>query len=135
MITYTHELRVAYADTDQMGYVYYGNYARYFEIARTEALRSIGISYAKMESEGTMMPVTNYSVKYVKAALYDEVIAITVSINEIPDRFLVFHYQAENKRHEKLCEAEIRLAFVDSKTMKISRAPKYLVDAIKEKLV
>jgi acyl-CoA thioester hydrolase len=134
MIEYIHNIRVAYADTDQMGYVYYGNYARYFEIARTEALRSLGISYAKMELEGTMMPVTNYTIKYVKAALYDELILIKVTISDVPDRFIVFSYVTENEAGEKLCEAEIRLAFVDSKTMRISRAPKYLVDSIKKRL-
>ncbi len=134
MMEYIHTIRVAYADTDQMGYVYYGNYARYFEIARTEALRSLGISYAKMEKEGIMMPVTNFTVKYSKAALYDELIFIKVQINELPDRFIVFKYIVENEQNDKLCEAETRLAFVHADTIKMARAPQYLIAGIKEKL-
>jgi acyl-CoA thioester hydrolase len=71
---YKHTVRVAYADTDQMGVVYYGNYARFFEVARTEALRSLGIRYADLERAGVMLPVTRMHVKYIRPALYDDLL-------------------------------------------------------------
>ena len=71
---YQHEskVRVRYAETDQMGYVYYGNYATYYEIGRVELIRSLGISYKELEEMGVMMPVLENKSKFLSAALYDD---------------------------------------------------------------
>jgi acyl-CoA thioester hydrolase len=74
MFTHHVQIRVTYADTDQMGYVYYGNYARYYEIGRVEALRSLGFSYKEMEASGIMMPVYENASRYLQPALYDDLL-------------------------------------------------------------
>ena len=76
MFTHKTKLRVRYAETDQMGYVYYGNYATYFEVARVEAMKSLGISYKELEEAGVMMPVLHYATKFYKPALYDDELII-----------------------------------------------------------
>lgn len=129
----TYTLRVAYADTDQMGYVYYGQYARYFELARTELLRKHGISYKMLEAKGVMMPVTHFSTRYLKAALYDDLLSIDVTVNEQPDRFMTFNYVVFNQDGLKLCDAETKLIFVDAYTRKSTHAPKFLLDALSNK--
>jgi acyl-CoA thioester hydrolase len=126
----TYTLRVAYADTDQMGYVYYGQYARYFELARTELLRKFEISYKTLEAQGVMMPVTHFSTRYLKAALYDDLLSIEVTVNEKPDRFMVFSYVVYNEEGQKLCDAETKLIFVDATTRKSIHAPEFLVNAL-----
>ncbi len=130
--TYQHTLRVAYADTDQMGVVYYGNYARFFEVARTEALRSLGIRYADLEQAGVMMPVTRMNVKYIRPALYDDLLSIQVLIPSIPDRMITFEYLIFNAKGEKLIEAETQLMFMDATSRKLMHAPKEVVACFKE---
>lgn len=130
VLSFIYNYRVAYGDTDQMGYVYYGHYARIFEMARTEALRSIGLSYKTIEEMGIMMPVTNFTVRYVRPALYDDFLSVKVVVLEMPDRFMNFYYQVYNEVGEKLCEAETKLFFVDFTSRKPVRAPKLLLDKI-----
>lgn len=127
-LSYNYTYRVAYGDTDQMGYVYYGHYARIFEMARTEALRSIGLSYRAIEEMGVMMPVTHFTVRYVRPAIYDDLLSVKVEVIEMPDRFMDFFYEVQNERGEKLCEAETKLFFVDVGSRKPVRAPKLLLD-------
>ena len=73
-----HELkvRVRYAETDQMGVVYHGNYAQYFEMGRVEWLRNLGISYKWMEDNGVMLPVVSLNINYKKPARYDDLLTI-----------------------------------------------------------
>ena len=97
MYTHIHHIRVRYADTDQMGYVYYGYYANYYEEARSEAIRSLGFPYKEMEQAGIMLPVTRMHVKYIGPALYDERITIRTMIDELPDRFIRFRYEIYNE--------------------------------------
>lgn len=112
---FIHEtiIRVRYADTDQMGYVYYGNYATYFEVARTEMLRSLGMTYKSMEGDGVMMPVLEMKSKYFKPAKYDENIRIKVSIEQKPGVRIVFKYDLYNENNEHIHQAETTLVFVD----------------------
>ena len=70
------KIRVRYAETDQMGYCYYGNYAQYFEVARVEALRSLGVTYKTMEENGIWLPVVDFSINYLQPAYYDEELTI-----------------------------------------------------------
>ena len=65
------KIRVRYGETDQMGYVYYGVYAQYFEVGRVELLRKLGISYKELEQQGYALPVVNFDINYKKAALYE----------------------------------------------------------------
>src|ERR1700723_2760355 len=97
MYTYEHPLRVRYGDTDQMGYVYYGNYAYYYEQARAEAIRAGGITYKEIEESGTMMPITRMNTKFIQPAYYDELLTIKTIIPHMPGRILVFHYEVYNQ--------------------------------------
>ncbi len=83
MYTYAIQIRVCYADTDQMGYVYYGNYARYYEIGRVEALRNLGFSYKELEASGIMMPVYEHFSKYLQPARYDDLLTVKVFVKAI----------------------------------------------------
>lgn len=122
--------RVRYADTDQMGYVYYGNYGRFYEIGRVEALRSIGFSYRDMEQSGTMMPVyENYS-RYLQPARYDDELTIKVLIPELPTARVVFRYEIRNQDNVLLNTGETTLVFLSRETNRPTRAPKGLLERL-----
>jgi acyl-CoA thioester hydrolase len=112
-----------------MGYVYYGNYATYFEVGRVEAMRELGISYAELEEEGIMMPVIRYEIDYKQPAFYDEELTIVTRVKEVPRSRITFEYETWNAKGELLNTALTQLVFVDSKTMKPQRAPQVIVDA------
>jgi len=131
MFTYEHKLRVLYGDTDQMGYVYYGNYGYYYEQARSEAIRSIGISYKQLEDEGTMMPIIRMNIKYIAPAYYDELLPIKTMVTHLPNRIIVFNYEVFNEKNELINEGETHLAFVDAATKRIKAAPAALMDKMK----
>ena len=99
-------LRVRYAETDRMGYVYYGNYASYYEVGRVEALRSLGMSYREMEDSGIMLPVLTYNIKYFKPSFYDDLLTIQTIIPEIPGTRIKFLYKMFNTERVLLNEGE-----------------------------
>ena len=117
------QVRVRYGETDQMGYCYYGNYAQFFEIGRVEALRSLGMSYREMEEEGIMLPVLDYSVKYIKPALYDDLLTIKTTIPEIPRARIRFEYEIYNEKEELISKAETTLVFINKENMRPRSAP------------
>ena len=124
------QIRVRYGDTDQMGVVYHGNYPLYLEMGRIEWLRKLGISYKKMEENGVMLPVIQLSLKYKKSASYDDVINVKTQLKKIPTAKIEFEYEITNKKDEILTTASTTLVFIDMKTNKPMRAPKYILDAI-----
>ncbi|MFN8343392.1 MAG: thioesterase family protein [Spirosomataceae bacterium] len=132
MFIYEHKgMRVRYADTDQMGYVYYGNYGRFYEIGRVEALRSLGFSYRVMEESGTMMPVyENYS-RYLQPARYDDELIIKVIIPELPTARIVFRYEIRNQDNLLLNTGETTLVFLNRETNRPTRAPSTLTEKLK----
>ena len=132
MIHTIHSLRVRYAETDPMKYVYYGNYAQYFEVARVELFRSLGISYDEIESQGIWLPVSEYNIKYLKPALYDEVLEIHTFIKKIPGVRVEFEYEIYNSSKQKITEAKTTLFFLDSKTNKIVKCPSFLMELIEK---
>lgn len=121
------KIRVRYAETDQMGYCYYGNYAQYFEVARVEALRSLGVSYRDMEIQGVLLPVTDYSIKYLKPAFYDENLTIQTSIKNTPGIRIEFEYETYNEKGELINTANTKLVFLDKTSMKPRVAPDFLM--------
>lgn len=120
-------LRVRYAETDRMGYVYYGVYAQYFEVGRVEALRSLGMSYRRMEEEGVMLPVRDLSATYHKPAFYDDLLTVRTMIMELPSVRIRFAYEVRNEKGELLTEALTTLVFIDRSTNKPCRAPTELL--------
>ncbi len=125
------QIRVRYAETDQMGYVYYGHYAAYFEVARVEMLRSLGFSYKVLEEEGVILPVLNYSIKYIKPAFYDELLKIKIVIKELPATRIRFDYETFNEKDELINIAETTLVFVNKKTGRPTAPPDDLLEAMK----
>ena len=128
----TTQLRVRYSETDRMSYVYYGNYAQYFEVARVEALRSLGISYKEMEEEGVLLPVSEYKIKFLKPGFYDELLTVKTTIIKLPSVRIFFHYETFNEKSELLNTAETTLVFVDAKTMKPCQAPKHVLECLEK---
>jgi acyl-CoA thioester hydrolase len=112
MIEHDVKIRVRYAETDQMSYVYYGNYATYFEVARVETFRSLGVSYREMEDEGVLMPVLELNTKYIKPIFYDEEITIRTNITEKPGVRIRFDYEVFNEKKELTTIAHTILAFI-----------------------
>ncbi len=131
MIHTIHSIRVRYAETDPMKYVYYGNYATYFEIGRVELFRSIGMSYNEIENQGIWLPVSDYKIKYLKPALYDQKLEIHTYIKKIPGVRIEFEYEIYNEDGVKITEASTTLFFLDSSTNKIIRCPEHLLNLFK----
>lgn len=122
---YTHNctIRVRYGETDQMGYVYYGNYAEYYEVARVEMLRSLGMDYAGMEASGVKMPVLELNCKYIKPALYDQELTIKTTIENLPGIRIHFKYEVFNPAGELINIGTTTLVFVDMARNKPCQPP------------
>lgn len=116
MLEQETKIRVRYAETDQMGYVYYGNYATYFEVGRVEAMRKLGVSYRDMEENGFMMPVIEYNIKYLRPVFYDEEIIIKTSIKEMPKARITFNYECIKQNGEVASIASTVLVFISKTT-------------------
>jgi acyl-CoA thioester hydrolase len=129
--TYTN-LRVRYGETDQMGIVYYGNYAEYLEQGRTEWLRELGFTYKYLEENNVHLPVVNLNIDYKNPALYDDIITITTTLKKIPSVKIEFYYEIHNQEGKLLIEASTTLVFINSLTNKLMKAPSYLLDKLIE---
>lgn len=126
------KLRVRYAETDQMGVVYYGNYAQYLEQGRTDWLRSLGLSYKYMEDHQVILPVVNLNIDFKYPAKYDDIIKITTTLEKTPNVRIDFYYEIHNQENQLLVTATTSLVFVDKLTKKLIKAPDYLLEKIKE---
>jgi acyl-CoA thioester hydrolase len=133
MISDKIEFRVRYGETDQMSYAYHGNYAAYFEMGRTEWLRKLGVSYKKMEEDGIMLPVINLNTNYLKPAKYDDILTLKTTLANKPAARIEFKFEITNKQNELLTTASATLVFVNMKTNKPTRIPKYLLDKLNAK--
>ncbi len=122
--------RVRYAETDQMGVVYHGNYAQYLEMGRVEWLRNKGISYSSMEKNGIMLPVISLQTFFKKSALYDDLITVRTILKGKPSVRIEFDFEIYNEKKEILAEANVVLVFMDKEKMKPMRCPKYILDKI-----
>ncbi len=131
MIEHQINIRVRYAETDQMQFVYYGNYAAYFEVARVELLRKMGLSYKQIEEMGIWMPVMEYQVLYKNPARYDDELTIQVKVKEMPSSRMIFEYVT-------LCgellinTAQTTLVFVDQVSQRPVRCPQALKEVIQK---
>lgn len=116
-------VRVRYGETDQMGYVYYGFYAMYYEVARVESLRKLGLTYKAIEAMGVIMPVLENHSKYLAPGRYDELLRIVTTIRERPGVRIRFEYDIYNEENILINHGETLLAFVDQKTNRPCRPP------------
>ncbi|MBL4674734.1 MAG: acyl-CoA thioesterase [Mucilaginibacter sp.] len=124
-------IRVRYGETDQMGYMYYGNYAEFFEVGRVEMLRSLGLTYSGMEASGVMMPVLELKCKYLKPARYDEEITVKVTMDKMPGIKIHFRYDLYNEREELIHVGETLLAFINMKTNRPCLPPAEFLEKLK----
>ena len=124
------KVRIRYSETDQMGYVYYGNYARFYEIGRTELMRSLGIHYKSMEDHGIMMPVVSMEVKYLRPAVYDDIIEIRTQIKKLTKDSVVFISVIYNEKNELLNRGIVKLCFIDKATHQRIPTPSFIVNQI-----
>ena len=128
----THQIsfRVRYGETDQMGVVHHGNYALYFEMARIEWLRELGVSYKAMEESGIALPVVNLTVNYRKPLFYDDELTVTTRLKGLPTATIKFEFEIQNKNKELCSTAEVTLVFLNNSTRKPMRCPQELLERI-----
>jgi len=135
LIEYSHTLRSRYGETDKMGYVYYGRYLEYFEVARTEMIRSYGISYRELEDDGVMLPVIHSELEYKIPIHYDVEMDIKVLVYEEPSVRLQTFYKVLTEAHESPhVFGEVSLCFMDAETRRPCRAPSSFIDKIKSNI-
>lgn len=130
MKSHNSYVKVRYAETDQMGVVYHGNYAQYLEIARIEWLSSLGISYKTMEEEGVMLPVYDLNLRFKQSAKFDDLLRIETSLSKKPDVRIEFDYKIFNQNNLLLTEASTVLIFMDIKRKKPIKCPQYILDLL-----
>ncbi len=128
VLRYQHLLRSRYSETDQMGYVYYGRYLEFFEVARTEMIRSLGFSYKKLEEEGVMLPVTYSQIEYKSPIFYDEEMRIEISVFDKPLVRLETFYRIFTERQDTPhVLGQVNLCFADSTTRRPCKAPDHFL--------
>jgi len=132
MISFDTNVRVRYAETDKMGYVYYGIYAEYFEVGRTELMRHYGLPYSYIEENGIMLPVLSMNVKYIKPAFYDQLLTVRTFLKEVPAARIKFDYEMYNEQNVLLNIADITLVFIDALTRKPRKAPDSFIQRIEQ---
>jgi len=124
-------IRVRYSETDRMGYVYYGNYAQYYEIGRVELFRSLGFSYRALEDSGINMPVVTMQTRYLSPATYDEVLTVRTAVPALPGAKICFQYEIYNARNKLINTGETHLVFFDKNKQKPTRAPDWFIERLK----
>jgi len=126
------QVRVRYAETDQMNIVYHGNYAQYFEVGRVEAIRQLGFSYKDLESTGIIMPVIEWTAKFLRPAHYDDLLTVRTTLKDWPvDYRIEFHQEVYNQRGKMLTTGLVRLYFLVAKTMEKTNMPPEMADRLK----
>lgn len=130
MHTHSTKIRVRYSETDQMGYVYNGNYAQYYEVGRVEMLRSLGMTYGGMEAYGVMMPLLELKCKFIKPALYDQELTIKTTVKDLPGVRIIFDYEIFNEAEELINIGSTTLVFFDMEKKRPCQPPAYFMDRI-----
>jgi acyl-CoA thioester hydrolase len=131
MYTSEMQIRVRYAETDQMNVVYHGNYAQYFEVGRVESLRRLGLTYKEVEATGVIMPVIEWTAKFLRPARYDDLLTIKTTLKEMPvDHRVEFHQEVYNEDGKLLTIGKALLYLLRSANMEKTNMP----DEMKTKL-
>ena len=128
MIVTETKIRIYYQDTDQMGVVYYGNYARYYEIGRTEMIRDLGFTYKKMEELGIMLPARSLKINYFKPARYDDLLTVRTIVDTIPRVKFPIKTEIYNQNGELINSGEVVLVFLNAATNRPVAAPQFFID-------
>lgn len=131
---YSHDthLRVRYGETDQMGYLYYGRYAEYFEVGRVETIRSLGLTYKELEEQhGIWLPVVSLEMRFVRPAFYDDLLTIHTEIRKLPDEYITFHCEIFNEKRKLVNAGTVRLCFFAAVEKKVVPAPEHLLEKLR----
>ncbi len=132
MYSSTVEIRVRYGETDTMGYLYYGNYALYYEVGRTDLIRTVGLTYKALEEQGIIMPVVEFRSRYLRPARYDDVVTVKTSLRTLPEgRKITFYTELYNEGGKLLNSGFVTLAFVDAMTQKSIAVPNILKERLR----
>lgn len=132
MYAFETQIRVRYGETDQMGYLYYGQYAQYYEVGRVETIRSLGLTYKELEEvHGIWLPVVSLEMRFVRPAYYDDLLTVRSEIREIPGDHITFHVELFNEKKKLVNAGRVRLCFFDAKTKKVVQAPEYLMEKLR----
>ena len=135
MYSFETKIRVRYGETDQMSFAYYGVYAQYYEVGRVELLRSLGVTYKKLEDMGFALPVVSLNINYKKPAYYDDKLTLKTTIKKMPSARIIFDYETYNNQGDLLNTGEVVLVFIDKKTGTPCFAPESVMQKIKEALI
>ena len=130
MITSENIIQVRYDEVDKMGYVYHGNYAKYYHISRTELLRKVGICDRELESHNIILPVIEMNISYIKPVYYDDFITIRSRLLELPKTRMKFQHEVLNQDDEIINTASSTLVFVDSNTRKPMIIPEIILNKL-----
>ncbi|MCC7466113.1 MAG: acyl-CoA thioesterase [Saprospiraceae bacterium] len=131
MYSFETQIRVRYGETDQMGYLYYGHYAQYYEVGRVETIRSLGTTYKELEEvHGIWLPVVSLEMRFVRPAFYDDLLTVRTEIRELPDEHITFHMEIFNEKRKLVNAGRVRLCFFDPKLKKVVKAPAYLLEKL-----
>jgi acyl-CoA thioester hydrolase len=131
MIQFTTQVRVRYAETDQMKVVYHGNYAQYFEVGRAEWIRELGFSYKKIEELGFMMPIVELDIKFLRPAHYDDLLTIVTTLKQLPNTYKIeFLQEVYNEQKTLLTVGKVVLYFLDMATYKKVDMPSELLAVV-----
>ena len=125
------QIRVRYAETDQMNVVYHGNYVQYFEVGRTESIRQLGFTYKDMEAMGIIMPIVEVHAKYLRPAHYDDLLTIKTILKELPNDYKIeFHQEIYNQSNKLITVGRVVLYFIDAKTKEKTTMPQHLYEKL-----
>lgn len=124
------KIRVQYYETDRMGVVHHSNYIRYFEVGRTEFIRAAGISYARIEAGGVLMPIISAECRYFLPAYYDEILTIRTKIRGKVTARICFEYEIYNETAQLVCTGSTTLAFMDAATRHPVRPPEAVTNVL-----
>jgi acyl-CoA thioester hydrolase len=131
MLSHDTQVRVRYGETDQMGYLYYGNYAQYYEVGRVEFIRALGLTYSDMEKRhGVMMPVMSFQMRFVRPALYDELLTIRTTLRQLPESTITFYVEIFNEKKKLVNGGSVKLCFVEMATGRTVVPPAYLIEKL-----
>lgn len=128
MITYDAKIRVRYGETDKMGFLYHAHYVDYYDVARTEMMRTLGTSNRELEDRGVMLPVIQVSINYKTPAHYDDLLTVRCTLKELPGVKMRFDYEVYREDGEQINNGHVVLAFMDSETKRACRPPRWFME-------
>jgi len=132
MYSHDTQLRVRYGETDQMGYLYYGRYAEYFEVGRVETIRSLGLTYKELEDKhGIWLPVVSLDMRFVRPAYYDDLLTVHTEIRKMPNEYITFHCEVFNEKNKLINAGTVRLCFFAAASKKVVPAPEHLLEKLR----